>query len=79
MSGNTMDEGTARSKRCPFYLVRQYPSSSVAGTANSITLNTEPQPLNDGMCIASSCMMWKWAAGSSSEGYCGLAGKVVIP
>ncbi len=79
MTANTKTESEAREKRCPFYFTRPYHQPGAASSGGSIVLEIPPAPLNDQNCIAAECMMWKWGAGSTTEGYCGLAGKVVIP
>jgi len=76
MSSNMKTIQEAIMTRCPHFFELAY-STTYEGTMSS----QQPTAMTnaDSYCLGSGCMMWKWASGSSEKGYCGLAGKVVIP
>jgi len=80
-----MDEQTAKTKWCPF--VRH--NTPINEGSGSFNRGVEGNPANLGdckeyfcNCIASSCMMWRWAGGNAErgigneQGYCGLGGSL---
>lgn len=84
MSENFMTVVEAMSRHCPLLVYRNFTVSPYSNSstppemarAGSLSISESP---TFGPCAGAGCMMWTWQAGSSSLGYCGLRGKVVIP
>ncbi len=77
-----MIEAKAKLLWCPFVMIE-----GTHATFNRESYADDGEkfdPENNGShksraCWGSKCSQWVWNAGSETEGYCGLRGKVVIP
>lgn len=85
-----MTEAEAKKRWCPFARVVQYAGDwHPPAAGNREAMQAFPDELNGAtVCIASSCMAWRWetepfpnhqpgeTGPSAGSGYCGLAGKL---
>ena len=62
-----LTEDEARTKWCPAFRI------SYGGEGSDPHDNRGDTPGNNGRCIASRCMAWRWSG--EAIGYCGLSGK----
>lgn len=80
-----MTEGEAKEKWCPFARLkvadRVQAGDPVCNepqtTFNRLAVNGRPEPMlaQQGMCLGSGCMAWRWWEDRNLEsGFCGLAG-----
>jgi len=66
-------EEVARTKWCPFARVGLDWHVNGSAAHFAANRNNDGQPI--GVCIASTCMAWRWNDYEQTEGFCGLAGR----
>ena len=66
-----MSEDEAKEKWCPFSRVWSYEGGSF-----NRDLDGSEAVAN---CIGSRCMAWRWEDNRRERGFCGMAGKPVVP
>jgi hypothetical protein len=71
--GLMLSEKEASDKWCPF--VRGHETSM----SSSVNRRHSGKPSTYAMCLGSACMAWRWEDRLRDRGYCGMAGKPVVP
>ena len=66
-----LTENSAKNMWCPF--------ARVADGSGALINRDWDGFETEGFCIASRCMAWRWEDRLHERGYCGLAGKPVVP